>query len=158
MIFGRPGGGKSTFAYALHKRTGIPLHHLDKHFYESNWVQRDYQIQQSMVQQEAWIIDGNSTKSLEISYKHADVVIYFNYPRHICYWRMFKRWLRKNKAIDDRAAGCTETINWGLLSYMWSFENRVKDSVAALKNAYPYVVFHEVHSDAELKKLYTNLD
>ena len=29
IIIGCPGGGKSTFARALHGKTGIPLYHLD---------------------------------------------------------------------------------------------------------------------------------
>ena len=56
--------------------------------------------------QERWIIDGNSTKSLEMRYSKADLVLYFNYPRYLCYWRIFKRLFYKNKLIDDRAEGC----------------------------------------------------
>lgn len=40
MIFGRPGSGKSTFALQLHKLTEIPLHHVDKHFFEAGWQKR----------------------------------------------------------------------------------------------------------------------
>lgn len=42
MIFGRPGSGKSTFATWLSQSLDLPLHHLDKHFYIRNWVERDY--------------------------------------------------------------------------------------------------------------------
>lgn len=53
MIFGRPGSGKSTFSDALHKQTGLPLHHIDKYYFVENWVERDRQefldIQQSIV-------------------------------------------------------------------------------------------------------------
>lgn len=88
MIFGRPGSGKSTFALWLHKQTGIPLHHLDRHFYIHNWIERDYEeflaIQQSIVENEEWIVDGNSTKSFEMRYSHADMCLYFNFPRIVC--------------------------------------------------------------------------
>ena len=43
MIFGRPGSGKTTFAYELSKKLNLPLYHLDKYFFTANWVQRDYQ-------------------------------------------------------------------------------------------------------------------
>jgi len=157
MIFGRPGGGKSTFALALHKKTGIPLHHLDKHFYESNWIERNYQeflqIQDSIVCQELWIIDGNSIRSLEMRYCRADLIVYFQYPRLLCYWRILKRLFNKNSEIDDRAKGCKETINWGLLSYIWTFEKRVAKQIQRLMWKYPKTKFVEINSDKTLKKL-----
>ena len=69
MIFGRPGSGKSTFAYKLAQQAGLPLHHLDKHFFVSGWIERNnqefMQIQEDITKGSAWIIDGNSTRSLE---------------------------------------------------------------------------------------------
>ncbi len=157
MIFGRPGSGKSTFALDLHKATKIPLHHLDKHFYESNWVERDYQefldIQQSIVDGDSWIVDGNSTRSLEMRYSKADLVLYFNYPRWLCYLRTFKRLFHKNTEIDDRAENCHERISLKLLRYMWSFESRVAEQIVLLREEYPGIRFVEITSDKDLKKL-----
>lgn len=161
MIFGRPGSGKSTFALSLHKATKIPLHHLDKHFYKSNWVEQDYQeflkIQQAIINTDSWIIDGNNTKSLESRYQRADLVIYFNYPRWLCYWRTLKRFFKKNSEIDDRADGCAENIRFSLLRYMWSFESRVAHQITLLKEKYPYTRFVEISSDKDLKMLVTEL-
>lgn len=157
MIFGRPGGGKSTFALTLSKSLKLPLHHLDKHFYISNWVERDYQefleIQKLIVAISSWIIDGNSTKSLEIRFAKADLVLYFNYPRWLCYWRIFKRLFYKNSELNDRADGCYELITWSLLRYMWSFEVRVADRIRMLREKYPKTTFIEIKSDIELAKL-----
>ena len=59
---GRPGSGKSTFSIKLQSMLNIPLYHLDKHFFEANWIQRNYQDflnqQQYFVSQSSWIIDG----------------------------------------------------------------------------------------------------
>jgi adenylate kinase family enzyme len=154
MIFGRPGSGKSTFAYALHKSINLPLHHLDKHFFTKNWVERDTQeflrIQQSIVDEDLWIIDGNSIKSLEMRYARADLVLHFNYPRWICYWRVFKRIFDKNLEIDDRAECCPERASWKLLKYMWGYEKRVEEPIAYLKDKYPNVPFVEISNDREL--------
>lgn len=161
MIFGRPGSGKSTLALRLHNLTQIPLHHLDKHFYESDWIERDYQefikIQQSMVDTPSWIIDGNSTKSLEMRYSRADLVLYFNFPRFICYWRILKRLFVRDIGIKDRAEGCNETIRFSLLRYMWGFESRVSKQISELKSKYPQVEFYEIKSDIFLKKLIKQL-
>lgn len=154
MIFGRPGSGKSTFAFKLHQLTDLPLYHIDKYFFESNWVERNYieflEIQQSLVNKDSWIIDGNSTKSFEMRYSKADLAIYFNYPRFLCYWRIFKRLFYKNNQIDDRAKNCGETIRFSLLKYMWSFEERVTKQLNYLKNKYPNCKFIEITSDKDL--------
>lgn len=41
MIFGKPGSGKSTFAFWLHQKTKIPLYYLDKYIYLQNWQERN---------------------------------------------------------------------------------------------------------------------
>lgn len=163
MIFGRSGSGKSTFALALHKTLHLPLFHLDKYFYESHWQERDYcqflEIQQALVEQDSWIIDGNATKSLVMRYRAADLVIYFNYPRWRCYTRVLKRFLtKKNLELDDRAPHCPETVNFKLLRYMWSFEERVIYQIARFKKAYPHVQFIEIRSDQELSALFNQLN
>lgn len=160
-IFGRPGSGKSTFALTLHHKTGIPLIHLDRYFYTANWVERDYQEflteLRSMVSAEQWIIDGNSLKSFEIRYAHAQVVLYFNYPRWICLRRLIKRIFAKDPAIKDRAQGCPENLSWRLLKYMWTFESRQDNYLihllAELKVKYPQVKFIEIRNDEELKRV-----
>lgn len=84
MIFGRPGSGKSTFALKLAKRSGLPLYHLDKYFFQANWVARTYdnflEDQYSIVSGKSWVIDGNSLQTLHVRYSEADICIYFNYP------------------------------------------------------------------------------
>lgn len=157
MIMGRSGSGKSTFAYELHQKTNFPLYHLDKYFFMDYWQERNYQefiaIQQALVEQDEWIIDGNSTKSFELRYKRADVCLYFNFPRTLCYWRVFKRLIYKDIAIDDRADNCREKVSWPLLKYMWGFEKRVNPILNLLKQNYPDVRFIEINSDTSLEKL-----
>lgn len=161
MIFGRPGGGKSTFAAQLSKILNLPLHHLDKHFYKEKWVERDYDeflaIQQAIVNNEAWVIDGNATRSFEMRWAKADWVFYFNFPKTTCYFRVFKRFFNPNRAFDDRAPECSETIQISLLKYMWGFEKRVHDQILMFKERYPNVIFKEIKNDYELNKLKNEL-
>lgn len=155
MIFGRPGSGKSTTATRLGKLLALPVYHLDKYFFVENWKERNYQeflqIQQDLVNHDSWIIDGNATKSLEMRYARAQVVLYFNYPRPTCLWRLFKRTWRKDVAIQDRAAGCHENVRWQLVKYMWGFDERVQDVLVNLKNSYPDVQICTITNDRELK-------
>lgn len=157
MIFGRPGSGKSTFANQLGKSLGLPVYHLDKYFYVENWVERNYleflDIQQDLVSQDNWIIDGNATKSFEMRYVEADVAIYLLLPRYICFWRIFKRYWFKDEAIDDRAPECPERFSWKFLFYAWTFDKRVKAQIKFLQKYYPQVKFYKIQSDQQLLEI-----
>lgn len=154
MIFGIPGSGKSTFAFKLSKLLDLPLFHLDKYFFINDWKERNYQefigIQKELVGQKAWIIDGNATRSFEIRFSCADVVLYFRFNRFICLWRIFKRLICKNPHISDRADGCSESVRLRLIQYLWGFDSRVKQSIEQLRIKYPLVQFYELHNDREL--------
>jgi adenylate kinase family enzyme len=64
-IIGCSNSGKSTLADALAKKLAIPVYHLDQyaHVVGSNWQRQpdDMLIEQheAIIQQDAWIIDGN---------------------------------------------------------------------------------------------------
>lgn len=156
VIFGKPGSGKTTFAFALSLKLKIPLYHLDKYFYESKWVERDYneflRLQKHLVAQENWIIDGNNTKSLEMRYQRATVILYFCYPWWQVLWRIFKRrfFSQKNPMIDDRAVGCPETIRWSLLKYTLTYEKRLSLLLTTLRKKYSSIPFYIISSDKEL--------
>lgn len=162
MIFGRPGSGKSTFAHALHNSTKIPLFHLDKYFYTSNWMQRDYvefmEIQNEIVNKDTWIVDGNCTKSFETRYSRADLCVYFNYPIIVCLWRVCIRIFQNRDHIDDRAENCPEIVRWQLIKYMWTFKERVKDKIAALQEKYPQVQFVEVNNNTQVKNILQSIE
>jgi adenylate kinase family enzyme len=163
MIFGRPGSGKSTFAWELNRLTKIPLYHLDKYFFTSNWNKRDYaefmQDQISIVNTDSWIIDGNCTKSLATRYERAEICIYFNYSKLLCVWRILKRMLHDRTHIDDRADDCPEVVRWNLITYLWTFEVRVRDMISNLQRKFPNVKFVEINNSQqldELKKILAN--
>lgn len=157
MIFGRPGSGKSTFASSLASILNLPLHHLDKYFYTEKWAKRNYDeflnIQENIVNSDAWIVDGNCTSSFEMRWSKADLVLYFNFPRVVCYSRILRRFFKPNKMLDDRAEGCYETIRFSLLKYMWNFEGRVSSQITLFKEKYSGVVFREIKSNNDLNEL-----
>lgn len=129
MIFGIPGSGKSTFASQLSQRLGLPLFHLDKYFFTRDWKERDYDeflnIQKELVEKESWIIDGNATRSFEMRFSRAEIVLYFRFNRLLCLWRIFKRLTCKDPHISDRAEGCLENVSLRLIQYLWGFDNCV---------------------------------
>ena len=57
------GAGKSTFSRALSAKTGLPVIHLDVHFWKPGWVPApgdDWtEKQRGLLAGEQWIVDGN---------------------------------------------------------------------------------------------------
>lgn len=162
MILGFPGSGKSTFAVKLSKFFGRPLYHLDKYFFTHKWQERNYDefmaLQKHLVEQDSWIIEGNATRSFEMRFSRADLVLYFRFNRLLCLVRIFKRLLGKDPRISDRAEGCSEKVSLRLIRYLWSFPKRVREPLQELQRRYPHVRYKEVHSDHDLALLLKDYD
>lgn len=157
MIFGLPGSGKSTFADLLAKKLDIPVYHLDTFFFIENWVERPYKefmaMQQDLVAQEKWIIDGNATASLEIRFARAHLVLYFQYPWYSCLWRLFKRRFWSKRTTNDLPEKSKDIITWKLIKYLLTFNARVQSTVSELRKKYPNVRFYRISSDNEREKV-----
>jgi adenylate kinase family enzyme len=160
MIFGRPGSGKSTFAYELHQKTQIPIFYGDKYFFEANWQMKSpekcFQIQQSFIHQSHWIIDGNCIScpdAFEQRFTLADLVIYFNFPRWQCLFRILKRRFFRDKKIDDRAENCRESISWSLLNFAWNCETYFIPFIQTARARYPSKNFVEIKKTKDLDDL-----
>lgn len=157
-VIGLPGSGKSTFALKLGKLLNIPVHHLDAHCF-SGRVRKDQNefiaIQQELVSQESWIIEGCSITTLEMRFARADTIIYLHFPRLLCAWRVFKRVLTINQDLSN--SGCANFVNWALLQYIWNFKKEKSMRIEELKKQYPNLVFYEFRSSQELEKFLKNV-
>ncbi len=157
MIFGIPGSGKSTFVVQLGELLHLPVFHLDKYFYTHNWVERPAEeflrIQKDLVEQPAWIIDGNAVRSLAMRYARADLVLYFRFNRLLCLWRVFKRLVFKDHRISDRAEGCSEQVRFRLVRYLFGFDKRVRKTLEELQTRYPHALFRELRNQNDLDAL-----
>lgn len=143
-IIGLPGSGKSTFAIRLGKILNIPVHHLDRHMFESGGKKRDKEeflsIQRAMISEKSWIIEGCSMSTLEMRFAETDILIYFHFSRLLCIWRTIKRSLIQDKNLAKTE--CADLINWRLLRYIWIFDKKKGVSILKLKKKYPKVKFY----------------
>jgi adenylate kinase family enzyme len=150
-IIGLPGSGKSTLAGKLGKFLNIPVHHLDRHLFVNN-VRTDQKefvsIQQGLVNQESWIIEGCSITTLEMRFARADMILYLRFSRLFCAWRVFKRALFFDQEVSS--SGCAETVSWALLKYIWNFEKEKRMRIEQLRNLYPHVQFQVFHHPREV--------
>jgi hypothetical protein len=120
VVIGMAGSGKSTFSRALSEKTGLPVIHLDVHFWKPGWVEpseSDWRKRQrDLLADDAWIVDGNDNKTLDLRLDRAETVVFLDTPWWICAGRAFGRGLRK--PIGAMPEGCNDSA-WRRLRDEW---------------------------------------
>ena len=124
-VVGSGGAGKSTFAAALGERTGLPVVHLDRHFWQPGWVEtpRDEwrRRQAELFAGDRWIADGNYGGTFDERFSRADTVIVFALPRLTCLAGALKRsTLHHGRAIQ--AERCPERFQLSFFRWIWNYE------------------------------------
>ena len=128
-IIGSPGAGKSTLAPVLGTALGLPIIHLDAVYWRPGWVEppKDEWAQtvRALTQGEAWIIDGNYSRTMDIRLAAADTIIYLDFPRRLCVWRVLKRAIQyRGRTRPDMGPGCREKLDWKFLLWVWNYPAR----------------------------------
>lgn len=88
IVIGCPGSGKTTFAEALARKTALPLYYLDAiwHKPDRTHIAResfDTRLREILTQ-DAWIIDGNYSRTVEMRLCACDTVFLFDLPPDVC--------------------------------------------------------------------------
>lgn len=99
VVFGKPGGGKSTLSKKLSAETGIKLCALDLIEYKKNGERvspEEYSNKHAdLIGADSWIIEGLGTlESFWLRIDAADTLIYVNLPYSVHYWWVTKRLLK----------------------------------------------------------------
>ena len=126
LVIGYPGAGKSTFATELGKLTGLPVIHLDREFWQPGWVQKPKDLWREhtrlLADRDEWIMDGSYDHTLDIRLQRADKVIFLDYSRYLCLWRVIKRVMTNHGTVrSDMADGCPEKIDLAFLKFVWNY-------------------------------------
>lgn len=153
-LIGLPGSGKSTFATQLGKILHIPVHHLDRHMFEPDGKKKNKQefikIQQAMLNEETWIVEGCSFSTFEMRFARAHVLIYFHFSRFVCFLRLFKRLFNYKRDF-----GGLRVVTWEILKYTWNFDKEKRVRIEELRQKYPQTEFlifrNQKDADAYLK-------
>ena len=141
LVIGSPGAGKSTLARALAARSGLPLVHLDQLHWLPGWTERNRDESRAelagVLAQDRWIIDGNYGSILAMRLARADTVVWLDYPTHLCFWRVLKRWWRyRGTNRPDMTEGCPERLDPEFLWYVLTFRSAWQGRNAALLDAF----------------------
>lgn len=88
IIIGSPGAGKSTFSRKLRDKTGLPLHYLDLLYHRADRTHVDREEFDAKLREimatDAWILDGNFGRTIEMRMQQCDTVILMDYPVDVC--------------------------------------------------------------------------
>ncbi|TQR21518.1 adenylate kinase [Psychrobacillus vulpis] len=134
LIIGSSGAGKSTFSTKLAEKWKLPLIHLDALFWNEGWVPTPKpafreKVQQKLIEDE-WIMDGNFNSTLALRAKYADLIIFLDFPRLLCTYRILKRaWVHRGTTRPDMAQGCNEKIDMEFAQWVWRFPKDIRPGI-----------------------------
>ena len=129
LVTGMAGSGKSTFSRALSAKTGLPVIHLDLHYWKPGWVKPSdeewREKQRTLLAAEAWIADGNYHETLDLRLERTQTVVVLDTRWWICAGRAFVRGIRKRPSWLEMPEGCDDSVRqrlsdeWRLVGVIW---------------------------------------
>lgn len=140
LVIGSCGAGKTTLARAIAEERGLPVIHLDQHYWRPGWVapsEAEWQAQVARLAAEPrWVMDGNYSGTLMGRIALADAIVYLDMPRWLCMLRVFRRTLfglARRRA--DVAPGCPERFDWKFILWVWNYPKRSRQKTLRLLDA-----------------------
>jgi adenylate kinase family enzyme len=126
IVTGLAGSGKSTFSLALAAKTGLPVIHLDLHFWKPGWVapsETEWREKEcGVLAGDAWIADGNYHETLELRLERADTIVVLDMPWPLCAGRALLRGM--GRSAGEMPEGCEDSA-WRRLRDEWPLAVRI---------------------------------
>ncbi len=141
LVIGSPGAGKSTLAADIARLTGLPLIHLDQHYWRSGWIEPPKEEWLAKVRQliagDRWIMDGNYGGSLRLRLTRADTVVHLDLPAWLCVTRILRRIVGSwRKVRPDMAEGCPEQFSAEFILYTATFRIHRRERVMRMLDGF----------------------
>lgn len=133
-LIGSGGSGKSTLARKLGSKLNIEVYHLDALFWKPNWQptpkEEQKRIQMNLVEKEEWVIDGNYNGTMDIRLNAADTVIFLDFNRMLCTYRVLKRIIQyRDGKRPDMAKGLKERFDFNFVKWVWNYPKKIRPVV-----------------------------
>lgn len=143
-IIGCGGSGKTTISRQLGEALNAPVTHLDAVYFDDEWntlpKEKFAVLQEELVAEPRWVIDGNFASSMHIRLKRATTVIFLDIGPVTCLWGILQRRLKYGGGQND-ATGVYDRINWGFITYVWNYRKTMGPRVRSLLQE------HAAHTD-----------
>lgn len=135
-VIGISGSGKSTFSRSIAKNLNLPLHHMDSLYWKSGWeeVAQDVwrALEDDIIVQEKWIIEGYICEDSLERLKRADIIYYLDVSGFRALVNCFTRWLKHRKVARTELMGSPEKLS---LKTCWMvLMRRERDEIESVLN------------------------
>lgn len=129
LVLGCPGAGKSRLAREIAQITGLPVIHLDRHYWQPGWREPGRDEWEAMVaellRRPCWVMDGNYGGTLPLRLAAADTAILLDFPTWRCLVRVLRRVIGSyGRTRPDMATGCPERLDLAFIVYVWRYRRR----------------------------------
>lgn len=129
VVLGGSGAGKSTLAGQFGRLLGLPVFHLDLHYWQPGWQRMpddefDENVKEMALRQ-YWVIEGNYKNTLFERMQRADLVVVFDLPLHRRLYGALSRWWRNRG--KDIFPGCPNKLTTGLFKAVWRYRRKGGD-------------------------------
>lgn len=134
LVIGSGGAGKSTVAVRIGERLGLPVIHLDAHFWQPGWVEPSKveweRVVRQLIARDAWVMDGNYGGTLGLRIAAADTVVFLDLPRLLCLWRVIGRRIHYHgRSRPDMARACSERLTWEFIRWIWTYPRKRRPGI-----------------------------
>ena len=157
-ITGNAGSGKSTFAKNMGDILGINVYGLDKIVWKEGWEKTPLDerkiLEEELAEKPQWIIEGVSS----IVRQAADLTIFLDFPRRVCYLRCAKRnWPYLFSSRPGLPDNCPEIkIIPTLVKIIWQFPYIAKPIITHEMNKHDKAII-TISSNDEMSQFISKL-
>lgn len=166
-VVGTSGTGKSTFSRQLAQALCIPYIEMDALFWKAGWQEStDAEFFAKLEQAlniNAWVLDGNYSRTTPIKWHTVDTVIWLNYSWSRNVYQSVKRALLRSLTQQELwpGTGNKESFRKSFFSkdsiILWMLKNyrRQQTTYTTLinSNQYPHIRFYRIKSPKQAQQL-----
>ena len=169
-MIGTSGSGKSSFARQLAAALKIPYLEMDRLYWKPNWQEPNdeefFSILEHALSGDAWVLDGNYTRTPHIKWPSANLVVWIDYSFPLTLYRVIKRsilraWKKQelwpgtgNRESFTRLFSEDSMVLWTLSHYA---SNKGKFEELMATESYAHIEFVRLRSPKEAAALIQNL-
>lgn len=140
LIIGNGGSGKSTLSLSISSLLKIPTLHLDEIYWINGWkkntlIEFDTKVKNFMLSQ-AWIIEGTPMHGVELRAQEADTIVFLDYSRVVCIYRLLKRALKNIFLLKTNkiARSPAKFFSIKAIKWVWKFNKEKKHLIMKILN------------------------